>query len=84
MIVHILYKADKGEVILQHYAVLRLLIACFLLYIALSRIDLSSITATLFWGVWLVFFWLVAGSNLATVLTISRPPIMEQERVRQQ
>src|SRR5690625_2820369 len=82
--VHILYKVNKmGEIILKHFAILRLLMACFLLYIALSHIELSSLSATLFWGTWLGFCWLVAGANFATVLTLTRPPVMEQEEVGQ-
>jgi len=68
---------------MKHFAILRLLMACFLLYIALSHIELSSLSATLFWGTWLGFCWLVAGANFATVLTLTRPPVMEQEEVGQ-
>jgi type VI protein secretion system component VasK len=66
---------------LRHYAVLRILLASFLLYIAWPQIPLaSSQLASLFWGVWLLLFVLVLGSNLATLLQMTRPPILEQDR----
>lgn len=66
---------------LRHYAVLRILLASFLLYIAWPQIPLaSSQLANLFWGVWLLLLILVIGSNLSTLLQMTRPPILEQER----
>lgn len=79
-----LYKVvKKGVITLHHFAILRLLIAGLLLYFAWPLIALSTFSETLFWGVWLSFFWLVVGANFATVLTITKPPIMEQEQMRQ-
>lgn len=65
------------------YAVLRLLLAGFFLYFAWPLIPLaSSKIEVVFWGMWLCLFLLVVGANLATVLTITKPPVMEQEIVR--
>lgn len=66
------------------YAVLRLLLACFFLYFAWPIIP-TAVTSTeaMFWGVWLLLFLLVVGSNSATLLQMTEPPSMEQERPRQ-
>lgn len=37
----------------------------------------------MFWGMWLVLFLLVVASNSATILQITDPPSMEQERTKQ-
>ncbi|SFB24999.1 hypothetical protein SAMN04488072_11197 [Lentibacillus halodurans] len=65
---------------MRHYAILRLLLAGFFLYIAWPVIP-SAITqeAVLFWGLWLGFFLLVVGANFATLLQMTKPPVMEQE-----
>lgn len=69
---------------MRHYAILRLLLACFLLYFAWPLIpEASSQLENIFWGAWLVFFLLVVGANFATLLRMTNPPIMEQERVRE-
>lgn len=69
---------------MRSYAVLRLLLACFFLYFAWPIIPtaVTSIEA-MFWGMWLVLFLLVVGSNGATLLQMTEPPSMEQERPRQ-
>lgn len=68
---------------MRHYAVLRFLLACFFLYFAWPIIPTAvTSTASLFWGLWLVLFLLVIASNTATILQITEPPSMEQERTR--
>lgn len=65
---------------MRHYAILRLLLACFLLYFAWPFIPLATtLIEKLFWGAWLLFLLVVIGANFATLLQISKPPIMEQE-----
>ncbi|TFJ93889.1 hypothetical protein [Lentibacillus salicampi] len=66
---------------MQHYAILRLLLAGFFLYVAWPVIP-SAVTpeAVLFWGAWLGFFVLVVGANFATLMQMTEPPIMEQDR----
>jgi hypothetical protein len=65
---------------LRHYAFLRLLLAAFFLYFAWPLIPAAnSQLELLFWGAWLAFFVLVFGSNLATLLKMSEPPVMEQD-----
>lgn len=68
-----------------HYTILRLLLASFLLYFAWPFIpEATTQIEKLFWGGWLAFLLLVVGGNLATVLRLSNPPVMEQERVVQE
>ncbi|GAB4074988.1 hypothetical protein GCM10028778_24910 [Barrientosiimonas marina] len=66
---------------MRYYAILRLLLGGFFLYIAWPAIP-EAITqeAILFWGLWLGFLLLVIGSNLASLLQITDPPVMEQDR----
>ncbi|WP_164668380.1 hypothetical protein [Virgibacillus doumboii] len=69
---------------MRHYAILRLLLAGFFLYFAWPSIPgAASQAEAIFWGVWLAFFVLVVGSNFATLLQMTSPPVMEQERSRQ-
>lgn len=64
---------------MRHYAVLRLLLAGFFLYFAWPVIPLASTNLEkTFWGTWLAFLVLVIGGNLATLLQLTDPPIMEQ------
>ncbi|MDY0408661.1 hypothetical protein [Paracerasibacillus soli] len=39
----------------------------------------SSQLESIFWGTWLVFFMLVVGANLANLLQLNDPPVMEQD-----
>ncbi|ALX48356.1 hypothetical protein [Lentibacillus amyloliquefaciens] len=65
---------------MRHYAILRLLLAGFFLYIAWPVMPDAVIQeAVLFWGVWLGFLLLVVGANFATLLQMTDPPVMEQE-----
>ncbi|KGX93365.1 hypothetical protein N781_09930 [Pontibacillus halophilus JSM 076056 = DSM 19796] len=68
---------------IQH-AWLRILLACFLLYMAWPFLGVQGSTvATLFWGAWLAFFLLVIGANLAIVLRFrSKPQFHEKEEKR--
>jgi len=67
---------------MRHYPILRLLLAGLLLYIAWPLIPLAvSQLEMAFWGIWLVFLVLVVGANFATLLQITDPPVMEQEKV---
>jgi len=69
---------------MRHYSVLRLLLSGFLLYVAWPYIsDISSQLEWTFWGVWLTMFLLVFGANLAVLLQMSNPPVMEQEPTRE-
>ncbi|HLR02439.1 MAG TPA: hypothetical protein VK111_06845 [Virgibacillus sp.] len=68
---------------MKQYAVLRLLFAGFLLYIAWPYIpEMSGHLETAFWGIWLGLFFLFVCGNSATLLKITYPPVMEQERQR--
>ncbi|SHF78613.1 hypothetical protein [Ornithinibacillus halophilus] len=67
---------------MPHYAILRLLLAGFFLYFACPLIPEATTTLEYyFWGAWLVFFLLVFGANLATLLRMTKPPVMEQEEI---
>lgn len=71
---------------MKNYAVLRLLLAGLLIYFAWPLIPLATTNLEkLFWGVWLLFFVLVIGANFSTLLQMTSPPVMEQqkERIRQ-
>ncbi|WP_152657346.1 hypothetical protein [Oceanobacillus sp. CFH 90083] len=62
--------------------ILRLLLVCFFIYIAWPMVPQSSSSLEfLFWGCWLLFAFVFIGANLATLLKMSRPPIMEQEGI---
>lgn len=66
---------------MYQYALLRLLLAGLCLYFAWPYIPQpSSLLEMAFWGVWLFLFLLVVGANLATLLQMTTPPLMEQER----
>lgn len=75
---------------MRHYTILRLLLASFLLYFAWPYIpEATTQIEKVFWGAWLAFLFLVIGGNFATLLQLSRPPIMEQsnevkQRARQE
>lgn len=65
---------------MRHQTILRLLSAGFLLYIAWPYIpDAVLPLERAFWGAWLLFFSLVIAANFATLLRLSRPPVMEQQ-----
>ncbi|WP_077299064.1 hypothetical protein [Virgibacillus pantothenticus] len=66
------------------YALLRLLLAGFMLYVAWPFIPQgTTFLEQLFWGGWLIFFLLVIGANSASLLQMIQPPIMEQKKERQ-
>ncbi|GAA0426014.1 MAG: hypothetical protein ACQEWU_05680 [Bacillota bacterium] len=68
----------------RHYAVLRLLLAGFFLYMAWPSIPYAVTPIELaFWGGWLIFFLLIVGANIASLLQMIQPPIMEQQKERQ-
>jgi len=63
----------------RQYTILRLLLAAFLLYFAWPYIpEATQSLEKLFWGVWLALLFVVIGGNLATLLHLSLPPVMEQ------
>lgn len=65
---------------MHYYALLRTLLASFFLYLAWPYvISVTSTLETIFWGAWLVFLFLILGANLATLLQVSKPPLIEQE-----
>lgn len=66
---------------MRQYTILRLLLALFLLYFAWPYIPTATTQlANIFWMAWLTFLVLVIGGNLATLLQLSSPPVMEQEK----
>ncbi|MUV39329.1 hypothetical protein JNUCC1_03205 [Lentibacillus sp. JNUCC-1] len=64
---------------MRHYSILKLMLAALFLYFAWPVIP-EAVThlEKMFWLSWLAFFFLVAGANLATLLGMTRPPIIEQ------
>lgn len=68
---------------MRQYAMLRLLFAGFLLYIAWPAIpQMATNLEAIFWAIWLGLFLLFVSGNMATLLQLVRPPVMEQERQR--
>ncbi|KGP73626.1 hypothetical protein [Pontibacillus yanchengensis] len=56
---------------MRQNAILRLMLACFLLYVAWPYLRVQgSPIGSYFWLTWLFFFLLVAGANLAVILRI--------------
>ena len=56
------------------YAVLHLLLAAFLLYVAWPVLNLQANgIQSVFWLTWLVFLFIVIGANLAVVLKVQEP-----------
>ncbi|WP_164216761.1 hypothetical protein [Virgibacillus sp. YIM 98842] len=69
---------------MRQYAILRILLAGFFLYFAWPAIPYATtMVEHIFWAAWLMFFLLVAGANFATLLQMIKPPVMEQEEVRE-
>lgn len=65
------------------YALLRLLLAVYLLYFAWPYIPFATTQLEkLFWLFWLAFVTVVIGANLLTLLKLTSPPIMEQESIQ--
>lgn len=69
---------------MRHYAILRMLLAALFLYFAWPAIP-EAVTQLekLFWGFWLGLLFLVIGANFSTLLQMTSPPVMEQERSRE-
>jgi len=64
----------------MHYAILRILLALFCLYFAWpALISATTAIELIFWSGWFGFLLLIIGANLANLLQIIQPPIMEQE-----
>jgi hypothetical protein len=69
---------------MRHYAILRILLAGFFLYFAWPAIPYATtMIEQLFWAAWLVFLLLVVGANFATLLQMTKPPIMEQDELKE-
>jgi len=65
---------------LKNYPILRILLAAVMIYFAWPLIPLASTALELtFWGLWLFFFLLIIGANLANLLQMIPPPVIEQE-----
>lgn len=69
---------------MRQYAVLRIMLAGFFMYFAWPAIPYATtMIEHVFWAAWIVFFLLVVGANLATLLQMTRPPVMEQEALQE-
>lgn len=65
---------------MKNYPVLRLLLAALMLYFAWPYLlQISGFAELVFWAGWLLLFFLAVGANLANLLQMIQPPIMEQE-----
>lgn len=64
---------------MKNLPILRLLSAGLMIYFALPKIQTAASNLEMvFWGMWLVYFLLVVGANLANLLRMIDPPPMEQ------
>jgi SNF family Na+-dependent transporter len=64
---------------MKNFPVLRLLLAGVMLYFALPHIPAAvPELEQLFWAMWIGFFLLVFGANLANLLQMIQAPVMEQ------
>ncbi len=64
---------------MKNLPILRLLLAGLMIYFALPEIQTAASNLEMvFWGMWLVFFLLVVGANLAILLQMIDSPPMEQ------
>jgi len=70
---------------MHQYTILRLLLLVFLLYVAWPLIpEATGQLEMTFWAIWLSFVFLSLGGNLATLLQLSLPPVMEQsDKIKQ-
>lgn len=68
---------------MRNHALLKLLLAAFLLYVAWPAIpEAASQQSLVFWAVWLVFFLLAAGANLAVLLQLHPEHSVEQQETK--
>jgi len=75
------FLGEGGGTNMRNNALLRLLLAAFLLYMAWPAIpEARGEAAQLFWGIWLLFFLLTAGANLAVLLQLHPAHRVEQNR----
>ncbi|MCM3741168.1 hypothetical protein M3210_12895 [Oceanobacillus luteolus] len=64
---------------MKNLPTLRLLLAALMLYFAWPKFTLAASGLEMtFWGMWLAFLLLVVGANLANLLQMIAPPVMEQ------
>lgn len=69
---------------MKQYALLRLLLALFLLYVAWpSMIHTGSGIEQTFWSMWFIFVLIVSGANLATLMELNRTAQLEQSNTRE-
>ena len=61
---------------MRQYAILHLLLAAFLLYVAWPALNLQANgIQSVFWLIWLAFLFVVIGANLAVVLKVQETHI---------
>lgn len=70
---------------MHYYALLRIAFVGFLMYLAFPyMLEMSSQLEFVFWTVWVMVFFFIVGGNVATLLKINQPPVIEQtEAVKQ-
>ncbi|MCD5323849.1 MULTISPECIES: hypothetical protein [Pontibacillus] len=65
---------------MRQHALLRLLLACFLFYVAWPSVQVQNHTiGSFFWMTWLVFLFMVMGANLAILLKLPVQVEYEEE-----
>jgi len=64
---------------MHYYALLRIAFVGFLMYLAFPyMLQVSGQLEFIFWTVWVMVFFFIVGGNVATLLRIHQPPVIEQ------
>lgn len=65
---------------MHYYALLRIAFVGFLMYLAFPyMLQVSGQLEFIFWTVWVMVFFFIVGGNVATLLRINKPPVIEQK-----
>lgn len=64
---------------MHYYAFLRIAFVGFLMYLSFPyMLQASGQLEFIFWTVWVMVFFFIVGGNVATILRINKPPVIEQ------
>ncbi|QSS99228.1 hypothetical protein IMZ31_14205 [Pontibacillus sp. ALD_SL1] len=70
---------------MRQHALLRLLLACFLFYVAWPSVQVQgSAAGSYFWMAWLIFLFMIIGANLALLLNLRVQLVYREEEVKEE
>lgn len=70
---------------MRQHALLRLLLACFLFYVAWPSVQVQgSGVGSYFWMAWLVLLFMAIGANLAILLNLRAQLVYREEEVEEE